>query len=188
MATYTMFANLDKARRNWGWFLALGIILVILGVIALIVESLATLTLVLVLGWLLIIGGIMQIISSFSAHDGGGAIFLHLLTGLLALVVGVLLVINPGAGALAVTLLLASFFLVSGAFRMIAALVMHQPNWGWAVFGGVITFILGFLVWWHWPSSGFWFLGLALGIDMIFHGWSWIAFSLALRSLPSVRA
>jgi uncharacterized membrane protein HdeD (DUF308 family) len=184
MAATALFGELDRVRRNWGWFLALGIALIVLGIIALWVSFLATIISVLVLGWILIIGGVLQIISSFGARDGAGGIFLHLLTGILALVVGWLLVVNPGTGAIALTLLLATFFLVSGAFRVIAALALRFPNWGWGVLGGVITFILGAMVWAHWPSSGLWFIGLAVGVDMIFHGWAWVMFALAVRNLP----
>src|SRR5207253_534096 len=82
-----------------------------------------------------------------------------------------LLVTHPVAGALAWTLLFASFFTVIGLFRLIAATRLKFPDWGWAAFDGAVTLLLGILLWADWPWSGFWFLGLSIGIALLLRGW-----------------
>jgi len=79
-------------------------------------------------------------------------------------------------------LLFASFFTVIGIFRLIAAVRLKFPNWGWAVFDGAVTLLLGILLWAEWPVSGFWFLGFTIGIALILRVWSHVMLALALRS------
>ncbi|HEV2730276.1 MAG TPA: hypothetical protein VGV15_09615, partial [Terriglobales bacterium] len=83
------------------------------------------------------------------------------------------------------TLLFASFFTVIGIFRMIAAIRLKFPNWGWAVFDGTVTLLLGILLWAEWPWSGFWFLGLSIGISLLLRGWSYVMLALAVRGLAA---
>jgi uncharacterized membrane protein HdeD (DUF308 family) len=101
--------------------------------------------------------------------------------------IGLLIVTHPIAGALAWTLLFASFFTVIGIFRIIAALRLKFAHWGWAVFDGAITLALGILVWAQWPWSGLWFLGIALGVTLMLRGWSYVMLALAVRSIPVAR-
>jgi uncharacterized membrane protein HdeD (DUF308 family) len=114
-------------------------------------------------------------------------VFLHLVGGVLGVLVGLLVVTHPVAGALAWTLLFASFFTVIGIFRTIAAVRLKFPFWGWAVFDGVVTTVLGLVLWVSWPWSGLWFLGVALGIALILRGWSYVMLSIAARSLSVVK-
>lgn len=172
--------DLPELRRDWGWFLALGILLIIVGLIAIGSAFIATFVSVVFLGWLLIIGGVMQLFSAFKMR-ARQHLFLQLLFGILALVVGILLIANPMSGALTVTLVLAIYFIVSGAFRIGATLGVRYPHWGWYLFSGIVTFVLGVILWWRLPVVGLWFLGFAVGLDMIFHGWSWVALSLIAR-------
>jgi uncharacterized membrane protein HdeD (DUF308 family) len=182
MATILLY-ELEELRPRWGWFLALGIGLVIVGTIALFVMPAATMGTVLVLGWLLVISGVVEAIQAFRMRRWGG-IFLHLLAGILGILIGLLVVTHPVAGALAWTLLFASFFAVIGLFRLIAAIRLKFPNWGWAVFDGAITLILGILLWVQWPWSGLWFLGFAVGVSLILRGWSYVMLALASHSFP----
>ena len=183
--THSMWANrIEDPQRLWKWFIALGIVLVLLGMIALGASVVVTLASVLLFGVLFIISSIFQAIQAFQTRQSKG-FFLHLLAGLFDLVVGVLLVTHPTVGALTLTLLLAAFFLVGGLFRIVAALSLHFPHWGWALLGGVISILLGLLLWMEWPESGLWFIGMCIGIDMIFHGWGWIMLALAVRAAGS---
>jgi uncharacterized membrane protein HdeD (DUF308 family) len=182
MAT-TLLYELEELRPRWGWFLALGIGLVIIGTIALFIMPAATMGTVLVLGWLLVISGVVEAIHAFRMRRWGG-IFLHLLAGILGILIGLLVVTHPVAGALAWTLLFASFFAVIGLFRLIAAIRLKFPNWGWAVFDGAITLVLGILLWVQWPWSGLWFLGFAVGVSLILRGWSYVMLALASHSFP----
>ena len=182
MVTSPFLIEFEKFRHRWGWYLALGIGLVVLGTIAFFLALAATLATVLVLGWLLVISGIMEGIYAFRMRGWGG-VFLHVVGGILGVLVGLLVVTHPIAGALAWTLLFASFFTVIGIFRIIAAAKLRFPLWGWAVFDGVVTALLGLALWISWPWSGLWFLGVALGVSLILRGWSYVMLSLAARSL-----
>lgn len=175
-----VLSHIDEVRRNWGWFLAFGILLVILGIVAISSSTTATLFSVFLLGVLLIAGGIGQIISSFYARKWSG-LFLSLFVGILYLVTGFLCVTRPAAGALSLTLLIAGFCLIGGLIRMVFALVERFDQWGWVFLNGLVTFILGVLIISEWPVSGLWVIGLFIGIDLIFAGWTWIAVSFAAR-------
>jgi uncharacterized membrane protein HdeD (DUF308 family) len=183
MTTTPLFFEIDRIRHRWGWLLALGLVLIVLGTAALFMMPIATAAAVLVLGWLLVISGIVETVHAFRV-GGWGGMFLHLIGGVLGVLVGLLIVTHPLAGALVWTLLFASLFTVLGIFRTVAAIRLKFPNWGWAVFDGLVTFALGVMLWAEWPWSGFWFLGLALGVSLLLRGWSYVMFSLAVRSLP----
>jgi uncharacterized membrane protein HdeD (DUF308 family) len=158
----------------------LGIALIVLGSVAVGAAWLTTLASVLLFGWLLVFSGVMEAVAAFWAGQWSG-FFLHLLSGVLNVVVGVLILAHPGAVAVGLTLLLAVFFLVAGLFRIIAAVALRFPNWGWAVLGGGITALLGVLIWAQWPSSALWVIGTFVGIDLLFRGWAWVMFGLAAR-------
>jgi len=183
MHTTTLLMDIENLRHKWGWLLSLGIVLVILGTIAMIITPAATIATVLILSWLLVFSGIAETIYAFRVHRWGG-LFLHLISGLLGIFIGLLAVTHPVAGALVWTLLFASFLTVVGVFRLIAAISLKFPNWGWAVLDSAITLALGILLWAEWPWSGLWFLGVALGVSLVFRGWSYIMFALAIRSMP----
>jgi uncharacterized membrane protein HdeD (DUF308 family) len=182
MATTPLLFEFDRLQHRWGWLLTLGIIMVILGTIAFIIAPAATIGTVLVLGWLLMFSGVIEIIHAFRVRRWGG-LFLHLLAGLLGIVVGFLVVTRPVAGALAWTLLFASFFTVIGIFRLVAAIRLKFPNWGWAVFDGIVSLGLGILLWAEWPWSGLWFLGVAVGVSLVLRGWSYIMLAFAVHNL-----
>lgn len=170
-------------RQNWGWLLALGIVWIILGVIALVDSIAATIASMLVFGWVLLIAGIVEAVQAFR-HRRGGHLFLHVLEAVLSFVVGLMLLRHPLAGALVMTLLLAAYFVVAGIFRIVAALSIRPPQWGWALGNGIITLILGILVWAQWPVSGLWIIGLFIGIDLIVTGWTRVMLALTVRKLP----
>jgi uncharacterized membrane protein HdeD (DUF308 family) len=85
------------------------------------------------------------------------------------------------SGALVLTLIMAIYFMVIGILRIISALAMRFPSWGWVLFSGVITFILGIMIKSQWPATGLWVIGLFIGIDMIFSGWSYVMLSMAAK-------
>lgn len=183
MRTHALLTGLEEIRHKWGWFLILGIALVVLGAVALGVPLLATLTSVLFFGWLVAFGGLFEAVAAFAARKWSG-FFLHLLSSVLSIVVGALMVTHPGAAAGALTLLLAAFFLMGGIFRISTAVVVRFPAWGWAAFGGIVTAFLGVLIWAEWPSSALWVIGTFVAIDLLFRGWASIMFGLAARRIP----
>jgi uncharacterized membrane protein HdeD (DUF308 family) len=95
------------------------------------------------------------------------------------------MVANPAAGALSLTLLLAAFFMVGGILRIVAAVSFRFPGRGWAVFGGLVTLVLGAMIWSEWPTSSIWVIGTFVGIDLIFDGWSLVMTGMAARQLPA---
>ena len=118
------------------------------------------------------------------SHEEVGWNLLDAVAGILGILIGLLVVTHPVAGALAWTLLFASFFTVIGIFRMVAAFRLKFPNWGWAAFDGAVTLLLGILLWAEWPWSGFWFLGIAVGISLVLRGWAYVMLAFAVHSLP----
>ena len=176
-----LLVSMGELHKHRGWFLALGIGLIVLGIIALGYDVVTTALSVVLFGWLLVLGGILEIIHAFSTHRWGG-FFLNFIAGLLTAVAGVLFVSHPLVGALTLTLFLGAFFLVGGVVAIVSAVRLQHPHWGWGVLGGVVTGLLGLLLWAQWPFSGLWFIGFAIGLQMIFRGWAWVMLALASRS------
>jgi len=176
MATKTTTPN------YWGWLFATGILLIIIGIFAVSAPFAATFASVLVLGWFLIIGGVIELISAFSFRHSKGFI-VYLLLALFSILVGVLMVMNPSITALTLTMLFALFFLTLGIFRIISSAVLRYENWGWFFLSGVLALILGILILVHWPSSALWVIGLFIGIEFIFSGWSTLMLSLFVKKL-----
>ncbi|HYK51875.1 MAG TPA: HdeD family acid-resistance protein [Terriglobales bacterium] len=190
MTATLVIADGDSLRHKWGWFLGLGIVLILLGTIALVIMPVTTIATVMVLGWLMVFSGVIEAIHAFQVRGWRGEL-LHLVAGLLGIVLGLLVVTHPLAGAIVWTMLIASFFLVVGTFRLVAAIRMRFLNWGWTAFDGAVTLLLGIILWTNWPWSGLWFLGLSVGISLILRGWAHVMLALALRGLfkvtPDVR-
>jgi len=180
-----LLADLEEARRHWGLHLGMGIILVVLGTVAMAYAFAASLVSVLIFGWLLVGSGLVQAILAFRVQSWGG-FFMHLLGGILEIVVGVLVIGAPAAAAVGLTLVLAVYLLVGGLFRTVAALAIGFPGSGWAALGGVVSFLLGLALWRQMPVSGLWFIGTCVGVDLLLHGAAWIAFALGVRRVPAL--
>ena len=176
--------GLDEVKRNRGWFLALGILLVIFGTLALGCTFTLTKFSVRVLGWLMIFAGASQAIHAFWKERGWGGFFIDLLLGVLYVVVGFMIVGNPQATAISLTLIIGMFLMFDGIARIFTAIAVRYPNWGWMLLNGVVSLVLGFMIWRQWPLSGTWVIGLFVGIQMIFNGWSFVMLSLAAKNLP----
>lgn len=172
--------GLDEVRKKWGWFLALGILLIVLGTVALGSAFLMSVFSMLFLGWMMIAGGVIEAFHAFTCKRWSG-FFIDLLTGILYVVVGFMVVANPGAAAVTLTLLIAMFLIFGGIFRIIVAVVVRYPHWGWVLFHGAVNLLLGILIWQQWPLSGLWVIGFFVGIDMIFNGWSLVMLGLAAK-------
>lgn len=171
----------ETMQRNWGWGLALGIILVVLGIVVLSDTFLATLVSMMIVGWLLVIGGIVQLVHAFRVRGWGG-VLAAIVLGILYVITGGLLVGNPVAGALVLTLVIAFFLFMLGLVRIISAASMPIPGKGWIITAGIIDLILAGLITAHWPATALWVIGLFLGIEMIVGGISGILGSLELHA------
>ena len=182
-----LIAGLDEIRGSWGWFLVLGIALAILGIACIVFNVTATFTTVLVFGWLLLISGVFQLVHSFRTGTWSG-FFLYLLSAVFRGFTGYLLVRYPIMGAETLTLVLASFFIVGGIFRAVGSAMAKFPRWGWAVFSGAVSVILGIMLLAQMPLLGLWFIGFAIGVDLIFEGVASIGFAIAIHNLPGQAA
>jgi uncharacterized membrane protein HdeD (DUF308 family) len=166
--------------QYWGWFLAFGIGLVVLGIAAVVRSVTATIVSMLFFGWLLVLACGIEIAQAIVVGHWAG-FFHHLLAAILFGVVGVLIVSRPLLSAEVATVVMALLFLIGGLFQLIGSLWVALPGWGWEAADGLITFVLGILVLAQWPASGLWVIGLFIGIDLIFYGAAWIALALGLR-------
>jgi uncharacterized membrane protein HdeD (DUF308 family) len=174
--------DLTRVRHRWAFFAVAGVLLVILGILALGSMGIATLASVVVFGSLLMIAGVATVLTAFTAHGWGG-FTLHVLFGILSAVVGFVLIISPIAGAVALTLFLAIYFLAGGLFRVVSAVSQQFAGWGWAAAAGVASVALGAILFTQWPEAALWFIGLLLGIELILQGFTWIALGFAARRL-----
>ena len=180
-------AGIEEVRKSWGWFLVFGILLMILGAACVGKAQTATTFSILALGWVLAISAVVWLVSSFYAWSWGG-FFVYLLNAIIRGVTGYLLIRHPDAGAEGVTMLLAALFIVGGLFRAAGASVIQFPRWGWTVFAGLVSVALGVYLLATWSTSSTFFVGIAIGIDLIFDGAALIGFAGAIHSLPNVHA
>ena len=180
-------AGMEEVRKSWGWFLVFGILLVILGLVCVAKSQTATTFSIQALGWVLAISGVMWLLNAFRAFTGYG-FFLYFLNGLIRGMTGYLLIRHPDAGAAGITMVLAVLFIVGGFFLIGGASAIRFPRWGWTVFSGVVSVVLGLYLLATWTSASTYFIGLAIGIDLAFDGGALIGFAAAVRSLPKAQA
>jgi uncharacterized membrane protein HdeD (DUF308 family) len=181
MSDLTQTGTGPRPRTGWGWFVALGIAQLVLGIIAWFDVIAFTIAGVIFIGALLVVAGIFQIIHSFMDREWGG-FALHLLVGILYVVGGFLLMNDPLPGALIITIFVAVALVIGGVLRIaIAVQHRHMPGWGLLLFGGIISVVVGVLLYLTLPWSGLWVVGTLIAVELIFHGVSWIQFGLALR-------
>ncbi|HJT22648.1 MAG TPA: HdeD family acid-resistance protein [Nitrospira sp.] len=180
-----ILAGLKTIREHWGYFLASGVAFLVLGTIALAFTVFTTLASVFVFGVAFFIGGMFQTVhalKTMSASKWNGFL-LDLAVGALYIITGLLMAVHPLAGAQSLTLLLAALFLAVGSFRTMGAVILRPPSWGWLLASGMVTFLLGILVWVQWPESALWLIGTLVAIDMIFNGVWLVTLALNARGL-----
>ncbi|MGH9394388.1 MAG: HdeD family acid-resistance protein, partial [Terriglobales bacterium] len=166
--------------RHWGWLLGLGIILIVLGIVAVSDVVLTTLASMLVIGWLLAIGGAVQVVHAFRTRGWTGMLA-QAMAGILYLVAGLLLLTHPLAGAVALTLVAAFFLYLVGLLRISAVAALRWAGWGWTLTAGIIDLGLATLVVMHWPATALWVIGLFVAIEMLIGGISLLMLGVAQR-------
>ena len=174
----------QSIREHWVLFLIEGIVLVVLGILAILVPPLATITFTFFIGWLFLIMGIMGLITTFWARHAPG-FWWSLLSAVLAIAAGIVLLINPFSGAFTLTLLLIAFFILEGVLSIMYALEHKKElsgRWGWMLASGVIDLILAAIILVGLPGTAAWALGLLVGINMLFGGSALIAMALHART------
>ena len=169
------------AHRSVNWSIALSILLIVAGFIALVLPMISGLGVTLFLGWLLIISGVTHLIFAWKVHTTRRILW-EVLLGIVYLFAGIYLIIHPVAGLLSLTLVLAFYLFVEGILEIILAFQLRpHTGWGWTLFDGIITLVLAFMIWRTWPYSTVWAIGTLVGISMLFSGFSRLMLSLAAR-------
>ncbi|MFB2562249.1 HdeD family acid-resistance protein [Rhizobium sp. IMFF44] len=168
-------------RDKWGWFVGLGILLLICGGIALGNLFIATVASVYYVGMLMLIGGIVHLAHAFQVRSWEHILF-WVLSGLLYTVAGILAFANPLLASEALTLFLAIALLIAGTFRVwVGRKLKPERGWIWIVISGLATAVAGIAIAVGWPANSLWILGLFLAFDLIFQGWTVVVFGLVLR-------
>ena len=178
--------GLKVLRAKWGWIVALGVVFLIAGFVALGSAVAATASAVMIVGIMMIMGGVAEIVAAFSVK-GWGKFVVWMLLGLLYVGAGVIAIGNPFAAATILTLMLCAALVAGGVLRIFLAFSMKSAGkpWGWVVLSGLVTLLLGIMIIAKWPASSFFVLGIFLGIDLIFIGSGWVTMGLALKNRPA---
>jgi uncharacterized membrane protein HdeD (DUF308 family) len=178
----------QSIREHWKLFLIEGIILVILGLIAIVVPPIATIAVTILIGWLFLISGIAGLITTFGARHAPG-FWWSLLSAVLGVAAGAVLLLWPLSGAITLTLLLIAFFIIEGVLSIMYAIEHKREltgQWAWMLVSGIIDLVLAAMIWAGLPSTAAWALGLLVGINMLFGGSAMIAMALHARSSDAV--
>jgi uncharacterized membrane protein HdeD (DUF308 family) len=169
----------DQVVQHRGWFIFLSILLIVAGAAAIAFPILSTFAVELWAGIALAIAGVAQTIHALASRSWGGFLW-GLLVGLLYLAAGVVLWLNPIAGVVTLTAFLAAVLVVDGVFRSILAFqIRSRPGWFWLLLGGIVGIVLGVMIWQQLPSSALTILGLLLGINLIFSGFSFLMLAMS---------
>ncbi len=181
LANTTIGGDSSAVARKWGWFIALGIVMIALGVIAWLDVVAVTVASTIVIGASLLVGGVFQIIHAFMTKQWRGFIF-GLLSGVFYLIGGLLIMNEPVQGAIVLTLLLAAAIIVGGIVRIVLALRHREVRaWGLVLLSGLVSFVVGCLLYANLPWSGLWVLGTLIAVELLVQGSGWLYFGIALR-------
>lgn len=184
LPSFQLPKHLDSIKQHRGWFTLLGICLTLFGLYAIAASVFTTIVSIIFIGTLFFIAGIFMLIDTFKfwLHKGI-SFFIHLLLSIFYMIFGTVLFLSPLVGAISLTFFLGIFFIVIGIYRSFYALSLKLPKWGWILFNGIITTILGILVLSQWPISGLYAIGLFVGIDITLIGWTYIMLAIFSNDL-----
>jgi uncharacterized membrane protein HdeD (DUF308 family) len=174
----------QSIREHWTLFLIEGIVLVVLGLLAIIIPPIATIAVTIFLGWLFLISGVVGLVTTFWARHAPG-FWWSLLSAVLAIAAGIVLLAWPISGAVSLTLLLIVFFTIEGVLSIMYALEHKKElsgRWGWMLTSGIIDLVLAAIILAGLPGTAAWALGLLVGINMLFGGTAMIAMAMHARS------
>lgn len=174
----TPFAAAIKRSRNL--LIAIGVVMLLAGAAAIVFPYFSSLGVTICVGLLLMVSGIAQGIGAFSYRKWTGMVF-GLLFAVLGVAAGGYLLMKPLEGVFALTVLVAALFVVEGIFRIVISVQMRPlAGWGWVLFDGIVSVLLGGLLWWQLPSSALWALGVLAGLRIILSGWTLVIVPIAV--------
>jgi uncharacterized membrane protein HdeD (DUF308 family) len=179
--------SLEVLGTRWKWLRALGFLCVIGGLLAIFVPVAASISAAILAGWVLLFGAAAELMATFHGHTGGQRVK-HGLVGLLYAIAGLYLLLFPVSGAITLTIVLVAYFFASAAVQLATAFAeWDQGGRGWLALSGLVSIVLGILIWADFPSSGAWAIGLLLGINLLFGGWNLIFLAMAARHALDAR-
>ena len=169
------------AKESVGWSIALSVLMILTGVLAIVIPPVAGIAVLLVVAWLLMFSGAAHLVFAWHTRTAGGLVW-ELLLGILYIFVGVYTLLNPVAGLASLTLVLAIYLFMEAVLELILSFHLRPlPGSNWILVDGIITLILAILIWRSWPSSSEWVIGTLVGISMLFSGAARLSLSLAGR-------
>src|SRR5580698_1726952 len=172
-------------KKASGLFIGMAVVFILLGILAIIEPGVAGLGVTVLVGWLLIFGGGAHLVAAFSG-GGAGRVIWQILIGIVYIVGGLYFLTHPLLGLGTLTLLLAVIILMEAVFEVISYFRMRgEGGSGWLLVNALITLLLGGLIWFHWPSSSVWAIGILVGVNLLMTGFSRLMFGLAARKLVS---
>lgn len=175
--------RIHQVTAKWGWFLAMGIVLLALGIYASMSIVLATAATSIFIAMIMVIAGLAQLINAFSVQSWERFMLL-LIAGIIYTAAGVVCFTYPIMAAVIFTFMLGLMLIIVGVLRMIIGFQSKNlTGWGYIVLAGALSAVLGIMIISGWPNDALWMLGIFLSIDLIFQGCGWIAFALGLRTL-----
>jgi uncharacterized membrane protein HdeD (DUF308 family) len=178
----------EAARKASGWSMLWGILMFICGILAISLPLASSIGIVIVLAWLILFAAICHLIFAFQSHGIGGILWQVLLT-LVYGIAGIYVLMNPLLGVLSLTLVLAILLLFEGILEIALYFGIRRVRYaGWVLFDGIVTLILGILIWAQWPSSSVWVIGTLVGISLMFSGISRFMLSLAVPKISPAPA
>jgi len=177
----TQNTPVDIVRQASTLSIVWGVLLIVFGMVAIGSPFLAAVAVNVAIAWLIVLAGVVHVMLAFRAH-GGGSMIWKLLVGLAYLIFGAYLIVHPLLGVASLTLVLASLFLVEGVLDIILFFRM-RPMGGssWVLVDGIVTLLLGLMIYTQWPSSSAWAIGTLVGVSMIVSGVTRVMMSLAVR-------
>jgi uncharacterized membrane protein HdeD (DUF308 family) len=180
----------NALHAHWQLFLTEGVVLMLLGVLAIVLPNIATLAVEVLIGWLLLISGVVGLIATLRMRSAPGFGW-SLLSAVIGIVAGLVLLRWPLSGAISLTLILTVFLTIEGVASIFFALEHKRElsgRWGMMLFSGVVDLILAGMIFAGLPATAAWAIGLLIGINMVFGGSALIAMSLHARNAASVPA
>jgi uncharacterized membrane protein HdeD (DUF308 family) len=175
----------EVVKKATGWFIAVAVLFILLGIFAIAEPFAAGLGVTLLVGWLLVFGAVAHFFAAFKGH-GAKHVILQVVVGLVYLIGGLYFVTHTIMGVSTLTLLLSGVILAEGVLEIVAYIRLRSRGGaGWMLMNGIVTLLLGGLIWFHWPSSSVWAIGTLVGVNLLMTGISRLMLGLAARKLVS---
>jgi uncharacterized membrane protein HdeD (DUF308 family) len=172
-------------KKAAGWSVMLSVLMIVAGILAIIVPPASGIAVTILVGWLMVFSGAAHLVYGWDTRSSGGLLW-GMLLGILYIVTGGYVLLNPVAGLTSLTLVLGAYLLVESILEFILSYRLRPlPGSGWLLVDGIVTLILAIMIWRTWPSSSLWAIGTLVGISMLFSGFARLTISLAARRVAN---